>query len=54
MKKGKTKPMTVVVPVRLPDVLFDRLNRLKGKTFQPISVIIREAIAEHLNRKGVC
>ena len=53
-KRKKVKPMSVTVAVRIPDSMFDRLCTLKEKEWnKPFSDIIREALGEHLNKKGV-
>ena len=53
-QKGKVKPMSVTVAVRIPDTMFDRLCALKEKEWnKPVSTIIREAIGDYLNKKGV-
>jgi len=53
-KRRKVAAMSVIVAVRIPDVMFDRLCSLKEKEYsKPISQIIREAIGDYLNKKGV-
>lgn len=53
-QKRKVKPMSVTIAVRLPDTMFDRLCTLKEKEWnKPLSTIIREAIGDYLNKKGV-
>lgn len=50
----KKKSLSVIVPVRFPDELYDRLCILKEREHnKPVSVIIREAVADYLNKKGV-
>lgn len=53
-KRKKVDPMPVIVAVRMPAELYDRLCALKEKEYsKPISIIIREAIGDYLNKKGV-
>ena len=53
-KRRKVAAMSVIVAVRIPDVMFDRLCSLKEKEWNtPISILIREAIGDYLNKKGV-
>lgn len=53
-KRKKVTPMSVTVAVRIPDSMFDRLCTLKEKEWnKPLSTIIREAVGDYLNKKGV-
>ena len=53
-KRRKVAAMSVTIAVRIPDVMFDRLCMLKEKEWnKPFSTIIREAIGDYLNAKGV-
>lgn len=53
-QKHKIKPMSVTIAVRIPDKMFDRLCTLKEREWnKPFSTIIREAIGDYLNKKGV-
>jgi len=46
--------MTAMIAVRLSEDLHGRLLRLKEMEYgKPITQIIREAIGEHLKKKGV-
>jgi len=53
-KKHKIKPMSVTVAVRIPESMFERLCAIREKEWnKPVSAIIREAIGDYLNKKGV-
>ena len=54
LKRRKVAAMSVIVAVRMPAALYNRLCSLKEKEYsKPISQIIREAIGDYLNKKGV-